>query len=319
MRKLAMAVLAAATFGSVALAADAPPLPRWAFTQNPPGAGILPADATTLHRVPNSSVQMTLKQVRDFNNVPDWHPDTHPPMPDSVKRGRGELFGCGYCHLPNGQGRPENAGVAGLPAAYIVQQVADFRAGTRRSSDDKAIPAQLMTKMSVLASEAEVREAAEYFAALSFKPWIRVVETDTVPKNKVQGYMFVAIAGGGTEPIGTRVIEMPENLEATELRDSGSGFVAYVPKGAVKRGAALARGGNGKFVACATCHGADMKGLGPVPPLAGRSPSYLARQLWDFQQGARAGLWSPLMAPVVAKLTEADMVDIVAYLASLKP
>lgn len=304
---------------AVAQAADAPALPRWAFTQNPPPAAAAPPDLAALHSVPNSTVQMTLKQVRDVHNIPDWHPDNHPPMPGAVKHGRDELFGCGYCHLPNGQGRPENAGVAGLPAAYILQQVADFRAGARRSSDDKAVPAQLMTKMAVEASEAEVREAAEYFASLSFQPWIRVVETDTVPKSRVQGFMFVAAEGGGTEPIGTRVIEMPENLEATELRDSGSGFVAYVPRGAVKRGAALAQGAGGKSVACATCHGAGLKGLGPVPPLAGRSPSYLARQLFDLQQGARAGLWSPLMGPVVAKLSEADMVDLVAYLASLKP
>ena len=319
MRGSFMAIALAWALLAVAQAADAPPLPRWAFTQNPPGAAAPPPDLSALHRVPNSTVQMTLKQVRDTHNIPDWHPDNHPPMPNAVKHGRDDLFGCGYCHLPNGQGRPENAPVAGLPAAYIVQQVADFRAGTRRSSDDKAVPAQLMTKMAVVATEAEVREAAEYFASLTFRPWIRVVETDTVPKNKVQGFMFVAIEGGGTEPIGTRVIEMPENLEATELRDSGSGFVAYVPKGAVKRGEALAKGENGKSVACATCHGAGMKGLGPVPPLAGRSPSYLARQLFDLQQGARAGLWSPLMGPVVAKLTEADMVDLVAYLASLKP
>ena len=33
----------------------------------------------------------------------------------------------------------------------------------------------------------------------------------------------------------------------------------------------------------------------PAPPLAGRSPSYAIRQLYDFQSGARTGLLSPLM------------------------
>ena len=60
-----------------------------------------------------------------------------------------------------------------------------------------------------------------------------------------------------------------------------------------------------------------MKGLGPVPGLAGRSPSYIVRQLWDIQQGARKGTWSPLMKPVVEQLTQDDMLAIAAYLASL--
>ena len=67
------------------------------------------------------------------------------------------------------------------------------------------------------------------------------------------------------------------------------------------------------------CHGADLKGLGPVPGLAGRSPSYSARQMFDMQTGARNGLWADLMKPVVAKLTEEDLINISAYTASLAP
>src|SRR5262249_11686236 len=126
------------------LAADKPSLPLWAFATNPPGGGTPAPDDGSQKSVPNSPVRLTLTQVRDVPNTPDGHPDNHPPMPDAVKHGRGDLFGCGYCHLPNGQGRPENAGLAGLPAAYIEQQVADFRNGARKSSDDKAIPSQLM-------------------------------------------------------------------------------------------------------------------------------------------------------------------------------
>ena len=61
--------------------------------------------------------------------------------------------------------------------------------------------------------------------------------------------------------------------------------------------------GNGKITACTACHGVDLKGLGPVPTLAGRSPSYLGRQLYYMQHGNRTGTWTPLMAPVVSKLT----------------
>ena len=67
------------------------------------------------------------------------------------------------------------------------------------------------------------------------------------------------------------------------------------------------------------CHGADLKGLGPVPGIAGRSPSYIARQLFDMQQGARKGQWSELMKATVSKLTEEDLVNISAYAASLAP
>ena len=75
----------------------------------------------------------------------------------------------------------------------------------------------------------------------------------------------------------------------------------------------------GKTVACASCHGPGLMGMGDAPAIAGRSPSYLARQLYDFQQGTRHGLMSPLMKPTVEKLTNADIVAIVAYVASLKP
>jgi cytochrome c553 len=86
--------------------------------------------------------------------------------------------------------------------------------------------------------------------------------------------------------------------------------------GSIKKGEALVTNGSGKTTACGVCHGADLKGLGPVPGLAGRSPSYLVRQLYDMQQGARKGTWTDLMKPVVAKLTQDDMLNIAAYTSS---
>ena len=147
---------------------------------------------------------------------------------------------------------------------------------------------------------------------------LRVVETKMVPKTEAEGSIFFKSKEGGMEPIGMRVIETPEDDEQTEpLRNPRSGFIAYVPPGSVKKGEALVvSGGNGKTTACGTCHGPDLRGLGPVPGIAGRSPSYLARQLYDFQVGTRHGLWSDLMKPVVAKLTNEDMVYITAYVSS---
>ncbi len=322
MRKLvaALTVGVATAMGAGALADSAVPPPPWAYPVNPPGTQPAPDDGTLRH-VPGSSAAFTLTQLRDLFNVPDWHPDDHPPMPGPVQHGpRPGVFACGFCHLPNGLGRPENSSLAGLPAAYIAQQVADFKSGARKTSEPASLPIALMVGVAKGATEDEVKTAAEYFAALKPQPWIRVVETDTVPKTKVAGWMLVAAQAGVTEPIGQRIIEMPENLERTELRDSASGFVAYVPVGSIEKGEALVTtGGAGKTVPCAICHGADLKGLGPVPGLAGRSPSYIVRQLFDIQHGVRNGSWTELMKAVVAQLSEEDMVSIAAYTASREP
>ena len=61
------------------------------------------------------------------------------------------------------------------------------------------------------------------------------------------------------------------------------------------------------------------RGLGPVPPLAGRSPSYIVRQLFDMQKGNRNGPNAKLMKPVVASLTVDDMIAIAAYVSSRSP
>ena len=131
---------------------------------------------------------------------------------------------------------------------------------------------------------------------------------------------MVVIDGGGSEPIGDRVIEVSENLEKTELRDPTSGFIAYVPKGSLERGKLLVTtGDNGTTMACTMCHGPNLKGTGNIPSIAGRSPSQMARQLIDFQNGARNGSMAPMMKGVVTKLTISDIVAITGYLASQAP
>jgi cytochrome c553 len=313
-----LAIGALLLMASLVGAADEVP-PPWAFPVNPPGLKPAPDDGRP-RQVPGSDATFTLTQIRDLYNVPDWHPDTHPPMPGMVGHGPREgAFACAFCHLPNGLGRPENASLAGLPEDYIIRQVADFRSGARKSSETRNLPGALMVGVAQSASEAEVRVAAQYFAALKPQPWLRVIETDTVPRTHVAGWMLVADEPAATEPIGRRIIEVPENLERTELRDSSSGFIAYVPKGSVDRGRQLVDNASGKPQRCTICHGADLKGLGPIPALAGRSPSYLVRQLYDLQHGTRRGPWSPLMLSVVADLSEDDMIAIAAYAASLPP
>jgi cytochrome c553 len=311
-------------FCSLPLAAQTPaalspqtPLP-WAYALNTPGVPVLVHEGP--QRVPGSAIEITFSQPRDLYSPPDWHPGDHPPMPPIVASGRNPgVFACAYCHLPNGQGRPENASLAGLPAEYIVQQMRDYRAGLRSSSEPQMGPPNNMRAIGLNATEEEVAAAAAYFASLTPRSWIRVVETATVPQTVVSGWMYIVKEDGGSEALGQRILEMPEDLERTELRDARSGFVAYVPVGSIARGKVLSEDTSGKTLPCSSCHGADLKGLGPVPALAGRSPSYLARQLYDLQTGTRKGLWSPLMAAVVANLTTDDIVDLAAYTSSLAP
>jgi cytochrome c553 len=293
----------------------------WAFVLNDPApAGVEAPDPDEVVTVPGSALSLRRSEISINNGPPDWHPDGHPPMPEVVARGGGgAVVACGYCHLPNGQGKPENAGLAGQPYAYLVQQMQDWRDGLRRTGEPRMGPPSRMQAIGVAASPAQVEVAAEYFASIPFKSWVRVVETDEVPETRFGGSIHQVIEGGGMEPIGMRVVETPEDLHRTELRDDAASFVAYVPTGAVARGREIVTTGGARSVACTTCHGADLRGIGPVPALAGRSPSYMARQLHDLQTGARNGAWSDLMNAAVENLTIEDIVNIVAYTASLEP
>jgi cytochrome c553 len=236
------------------------------------------------------------------------------------------VYACSLCHYPNGKGRPENANITGLTYEYFVQQMIDFRNGARKTSDPRKANTGLMTRFAKMMTDEEIKLAAQYFTAIPVTPWITVVESATVPKTKPQNGMFLKLEGdeAGVEPIGDRIIETPEQIHDTEfLRNPRSGFIAHVPPGSLKKGEALVMSGmtgeGSKVTACTVCHGGDLRGLGPVPTLAGRSPSYLVRQLYDMQHGNRNGAWTPLMASVVAHLSTEDMLGAAAYLASLKP
>jgi cytochrome c553 len=299
--------------------------PAWAYPLNPglkPGAPPKPgADDGSLKHVPNSSVALTQTMIRNIFSAVDWHPEAHPSMPESVAHGRAkDLFACGYCHYPNGQGRPENAGLAGLPAAYVIGQVAAMRDGTRKSSQPAMLSQVGMLKVAAHANADEVAEAAAYFASLKYQPWIRVVETDTAPRPEIHGVSaYAAAADGSQEPIGDRIVEVAEDDARTDVRDDASGFVAYAPVGSIERGKTIAATAVGERRPCAECHGETLRGSEIAPPLAGRLPSYLYRQLFDVQMGSRSGPGVESMKPEVAALTPAEMRDLVAFVASLAP
>ena len=301
------------------LSASPGSFPAWAYPwaldfKAPPDDGVP-------RHVPDSAAAFTITQERDLFFAPDWHPDDHPPMPDVVAHGRPpEVRACGSCHRVEGTGGPENASLAGLPASYIVQQMADYKSGARKFAGPQRSPALLMTALAKAATEAEVQAAAAYFSSLKPKPNIKVVETDTVPATLIARVFYTIAKDGGTEPIGKRIVEVPVDLNQFEHRDSRSQFTAYVPNGSIAKGEALAKtGGSGTTTACVTCHGPDLRGVDAVPGIAGRSPSYLVRQIYDFQQHSREGSAGAVMAPVVEKLSHDDMISLAAYVSSLNP
>jgi cytochrome c553 len=293
--------------------------PAWAYPWAPDFKA--PPDNGGATHVPDSTASFTIAQERDLFFVPDWHPGDHAPMPDIVARGRRpDVQACGSCHRAEGTGGPENASLAGLSAAYIAQQVADFKSGARKFAGPQRSPVLMMIAVAKTATDTEVRAAAAYFSALKPKQTIKVIETDTVPVTHVARFLYAIVANGGAEPIGRRIVEVPVDLKQFEYRDSRSQFTAYVPAGSLARGEALAKtGGSGKTSPCAGCHGPGLNGMGAIPGIAGRSPSYIVRQIYDFQQQKRNGSAGALMMPVVEKLSHDDMIALAAYVSSLRP
>jgi len=288
----------------------------WAYAPSP---FIRAPDDGTVRSLAGSERTFTRDEIRNTFGPADWFPDDHPNMPQIVAVGRESagVWACSMCHYPNGKGRPENAGVAGLSKDYIIQQMRDFKNGLRVGD-----PATIMIGFAQAMTDEEIEQAAEYFSSMAWTPWIEVVETDTVPKTYIEGRMHLRFEGpeAGFEAIGRRIIETPINTEETEvLRNPRSGFIAYVPVGSVAAGEALAATGGGKTIQCSVCHGESLNGLAMVPAIRGRSPSYIARQLTDFQHGTRRGASAPLMQAVVEKLTADDILNLSAYLTSLPP
>ncbi len=321
-----LAVLLALT---VALPAQAAPPPKplatgpmaWAY---PAAASEKAADGFFRHQasytLPGSRLKLSEAQLDDPWAAVDWRPAEHPPAPGVVLHGRKpDVMACGLCHMTNGQGGHGVPALAGLRRDYITAQVASFASGQRGASY-LLRDAVNMQDVSRAAHAREVAAAAAYYAGLAYRPWIRVAEVRTVPVTAPSYWGWTEIRSGpAREPIGTRIVEVAEDRQRNGMSDPHSGFAAYVPPGSIARGRALAAKGVGAQPPCAACHGAGLKGSDTAPPLAGRSPTYLARQLWDLRTGARHTPAAAPMRPIAAALDPGGIVDVTAYLASLKP
>jgi len=319
------------SLGAPALGAQSPhsspaafEIPAWAFpvlgTATAPSA--TGTDTAAVATLPTSRVTFTVGRTRDRYDVADWNPRTHPAPPAFVMHGRKPVvMACGFCHLADGRGRPENAMIAGLPVDYFMQQVKDMRTRARHSGSPVPFPsALLMQQIADSVTDAELEVAARYFAKVRARRASKVVETDSVPRFMPLNGLSTVLPGNEREALGDRLVEVAVDLRRHELHDPMAEYVAYVPHGSLARGRALAAGDARRGVkGCTSCHGADLRGMQLVPPIAGRSPSYLLRQLIAFRTGARNSAASAPMREMAATLSLADMVSAAAYAGSRAP
>ncbi len=330
MKKLIFALALAPAF-ALAAQADTPvakdialkmPQPvaafEWAYPIGP--QGLKNPDPATIFTATGAdpSIKYSFRQITDPFGPPDWYPTEHPALPQIVAHGeKPHVIACILCHLPNGNGHPESASVSGLPVAYIVEQMHAFRDGDRQN-----IRAPAMAEMAYAISEKDLHDAAEYFSRIpkSQQKWIRVVETAQAPANHVGagGARFLD-KGTATMPVAPNMIyEVAENDEV-ELRNDHVGFVDYVPMGSLAKGRSVAMGNRGQMRTCGSCHGDDYRGHEDAPRIAGRSAYYLIRQLADMRAGYRKGAALGKMKEIIGKLSDADILNVAAYMASKQP
>lgn len=290
----------------------AEPMPEWAY---PPVPSHTPSPDPTPLAVPGSERRYTQGQIDSGYGVADWYPDEHPPMPSVVANGgKPPVRACAMCHLPNGNGHPESASLAGLPVDYLVAQMRAYVSGERKGQR-----AASMMPIARGISEEDLLASSKYFANLRPTVWTRIVETTTVPATRLGlGAVRYRAPGGGQEPLGERIISVPEDDVLGERRDSHTGFVEFVPPGSVARGKELTEARVGG-IACATCHGRDLAGKEAIPGVAGRLALPTYRALNDITGGNRTTAGALAMKAAIPELSQADMIALAAYLATLPP
>lgn len=295
MKKFAW-LLAGALFPVAAMAADAPG-PDWAF---------LTPDANAPAPAPPGG----------GGGAPPAPPAAQPGVPMIVVAGKGpEVRPCNTCHTPSGMGQPESANIRGLNAAYFERQMQDFKNGMRTGPRAGA-----MSGFAKNMTDDEIKEVAGYYAGLKPVQWTRISESNVAPKTTVNRISQRTRAEGtDTEEVGNRIIEFA-NSPAAVRQMADPAFIAFVPTGALGHGRALANtGGNGVTTACASCHGEKLQGMADVPGIAGRSPVYIARQIYSFKNGVRKGPMAEMMKSVVAKMSDEDVIAVSSYVATLDP
>lgn len=281
--------------------------------------GVLAATADEeLVRIPGSARVYPRSRINAPFDPPDWFPGTHPPQPEVVKHGDPDkgLWACAVCHLANGNGHPESAAINGLPADYLYRQLKAFQGWER--IDHTGVMMMFIRPH----RDEDLRLAAEYFAQIPPQPVVSVVEAETVPVTYVDRIYMRLVKDpdhAEFEPVGQRIITVPADQYRVQARDPTARFIAYVPKGYLARGRAIAEHGTDQVAACVDCHGAELQGTTLGPRIAGQFPDYLVRQLRAFKIGTRRARADPegIMGRNVRYLAEDDILAVAAFVASL--
>lgn len=285
--------------------------PAWAFLPIEDATRTALDDTKQLH-IEGSTKSFTEKQIHSAAQAADWFPEQHPLMPRIIEFGHPpDVRTCTLCHGIMGMGNPESVDLAGLSPEYMTQQVRAFK------DDERPLDPNGMEFARTIGDE-DLKEAVAWYGNLKRQSPVRVTEADTVPKTVIKGgHIRLRAPGGGNEALGRRIVVLADNEGLLHLHDPRVMFDAYVPKGSVEAGKKLVTTGGGKTFPCVACHGADLHGQGDAPFITGRSPLYVARQLFNFRSGARRDANAALMQPVVAKFDDDDILNIAAYLSSV--
>jgi cytochrome c553 len=199
----------------------------------------------------------------------------------SVEAGKGKSAVCAACHGSSGKSAiPMYPHLAGQKAEYIVKQLKAFKAG------DRVDPT--MAPMAAGLSEEDMADLAAYFSSL---PWSDAPAETAAPAASSSSDTSSSVPAATTAPV-------------------------VVNKSMAFHNGGNASDGQAKSAACSACHGVDGNSLVPMyPKLAGQGASYIAKQLADFKSSTRK---DPLMAGMVAGLSEQDMADLGAFYATQK-
>ncbi len=289
-------LLAGLLFPIAAMAADAPG-PDWAFM------------------TPDPNAPMPQAAGGGGGGGGGAAPTAPAGVPQIVVAGKGDAVRpCNTCHTPSGMGQPESANIRGLNADYFARQMHDFANGMRGGPRSGA-----MVGFAKGLTDDEIKQLAAYYAGLKQVRWTNLSESDVVPKTIIgRNSQRARIDGADPEPIGKRIVEFVNNPAAVrQMADPA--FIAFVPPGSLALGRTIATTGGGKAEACTGCHGDKLQGEDDVPGLAGRSPVYIARQIYSFKNGIRKGPLADIMKGVVAKLSDDEVIGVASYIAQQDP